>query len=69
MLNMNIGEIFKLSFEAIRERKARSGLTVIMVLVGCSLMIVLNGISAGQSEFIKKLMATLPVHQRGRTCH
>jgi putative ABC transport system permease protein len=56
---MNIKEIFKLSFEAIRERKARSGLTIIMVLVGCSLMIALNSISAGQSEFIQKQLNSL----------
>jgi putative ABC transport system permease protein len=56
---MNIKEIFKLSFEAIKERKARSGLTIIMVLVGCSLMIALNGISAGQSEFIKRQLNSL----------
>lgn len=56
---MKIGEIFKLSFEAIKERKARSLLTILMVLVGCSLMVALNGISAGQSEFIKKQMNSL----------
>lgn len=56
---MKITEIFKLSFEAIRERKARAALTIIMVLVGCSLMIALNGISAGQKEFIKKQLNTL----------
>jgi putative ABC transport system permease protein len=56
---LKIVEIFKLSMEAIRERKARSALTIIMVLVGCSLMIALNGISAGQSEFIKKQLNSL----------
>ena len=56
---MKITEIFKLSFEAIRERKARAALTIIMVLVGCSLMVALNGISAGQKEFIKKQLNTL----------
>jgi len=56
---MKISEIFKLSLEAMRERKARSALTIIMVLAGCGLMIALNGISAGQSEFIKKQLNTL----------
>ena len=56
---MKISEIFKLSFEAIRERKARAALTIIMVLAGCGLMIALNGISAGQKEFIKKQLNTL----------
>lgn len=57
--DMKVIEIFKLSMEAIRERKARSALTIMMVLVGCSLMIALNGISAGQSEFIKKQLNSL----------
>ena len=56
---MKTSEIFKLSLEAMRERKARSALTIVMVLVGCSLMIALNGISAGQSEFIKTQLNTL----------
>ena len=56
---MKISEIFKLSLEAMKERKARSALTIIMVLVGCSLMIALNGISTGQSEFVKKQLNTL----------
>jgi putative ABC transport system permease protein len=56
---MKMREIFKLSLEALRERKARAALTIVMVLVGCSLMVALNGISAGQSEFIKKQLNSL----------
>ncbi len=45
---MNIGEVFRLSFEALNERKVRTILTVLMVVVGSSLMVGLNGLSAGQ---------------------
>lgn len=45
---MNPKEVFLLSFDALNERKARTILTVLMVVVGSSLMIVLNGLSAGQ---------------------
>ena len=49
---MNPKETFALSFSALNERKVRTFLTVLMVVVGSSLMIVLNGMSAGQSQFI-----------------
>jgi len=45
---LNIGEVFRLSFEALNERKVRTILTVLMVVVGSSLMVGLNGLSAGQ---------------------
>jgi len=41
---MDIMEIFLLSFDALKERKARSALTILMVIVGSGLMITLNGI-------------------------
>ncbi|MCV0431861.1 ABC transporter permease [Nitrosopumilus sp.] len=50
---MNPTEILKLSFSALNERKVRTLLTVLMVVVGSSLMIVLNGLSAGQTQFIE----------------
>ena len=49
---MNIKEIFSLSFDALRERKTRSALTVMMVVVGSALMVALNGMSAGFTNFI-----------------
>ncbi len=49
---MNIKEIFGLSIDALKERKTRSGLTIMMVVVGSSLMIALNGMTAGFSNFI-----------------
>ncbi len=49
---MNIIQIFSLSFDALRERKVRSALTVLMVVVGSSLMVALNGLGAGFGAFI-----------------
>ena len=49
---MNVKEIFSLSFDALRERKTRSALTIMMVIVGSSLMVALNGMTAGFSNFI-----------------
>jgi putative ABC transport system permease protein len=49
---MNIKEIFALSIDALRERKTRSILTIMMVVVGSSLMVALNGMTAGFSNFI-----------------
>ena len=56
---MKIKEIFLLAAEALRERKARSALTIVMVVVGSSLMVALNGISAGQNNFIHHQLNTL----------
>jgi len=49
---MNIAQIFSLSFDALRERKVRSALTVLMVVVGSALMTALNGLGAGFGAFI-----------------
>ncbi len=49
---MNVIQIFSLSFDALRERKVRSGLTVLMVIVGSALMTALNGLGAGFGAFI-----------------
>ncbi len=57
--NKNIKQIFILSFDALRERKARSALTILMVVVGSALMVALNGMSAGQNAFINKQMSML----------
>src|SRR2546425_5238513 len=50
----NLKQIFILSFDALRERKARSALTILMVVVGSALMVALNGLGAGASDFISK---------------
>lgn len=55
----NVKQILVLSFDALRERKARSALTILMVIVGSGLMIAINGMSAGQTAFISKQLNTL----------
>jgi putative ABC transport system permease protein len=47
-------ELVKLAFEAISERKLRSGLTILMVLVGSALMTTLNGMNAGTSAYVNE---------------
>ena len=55
----NFKQILVLSFDALRERKARSALTIVMVIVGGGLMIAINGMSAGQSAFVTRQLNTL----------
>src|SRR2546428_8826461 len=57
--NKNLKQILILSFDALKERKARSALTILMVIVGGGLMIAINGMSAGQSAFVNKQLNTL----------
>src|SRR5918911_370018 len=56
---MNINEVFLLSFDALRERKVRSILTILMVVVGSSLMVALNGLGAGLGKFIDQSFSML----------
>ena len=56
---MNIKEVFLLSFDALKDRKVRSILTILMVVVGSSLMVALNGLSAGIGEFIDQSFSLL----------
>ncbi len=56
---MNISEIFLLSFDALKDRKVRSILTILMVVVGSSLMVALNGLSAGFGKFIDESFSLL----------
>ncbi len=56
---MKITQIFSLSFDALRERKARSALTMLMVVVGSSLMVALNGLAAGFGNFIDEQFSKL----------
>jgi putative ABC transport system permease protein len=55
----NLKQIFILSFDALRERKARSALTILMVVVGSALMVALNGLGAGAADFISKQLSFL----------
>lgn len=56
---MHFAEIFSLSFGALSDRKVRTILTILMVLVGSSLMVGLNGLSAGQSAFVQQQLNNL----------
>jgi putative ABC transport system permease protein len=55
----NFKQIFVLSFDALRERKARSILTILMVVVGGGLMVALNGMGAGVASLINKQLSIL----------
>src|SRR5579884_1090637 len=52
-------QIFFLSFSALKERKARSILTILMVVVGSALMTALNGLGAGFGAFINQQFSKL----------
>lgn len=56
---MNPKDLFLLSFEALVDRKVRSLLTILMVVLGSSLVVVLNGLSAGQAAFLEQQFNTL----------
>lgn len=56
---MHSGDIFSLSFDALIDRKVRTMLTVLMVVLGSSLVVVLNGLSAGQSAFLESQFSAL----------
>jgi putative ABC transport system permease protein len=56
---MQIHDIFSLSFDALIDRKVRTILTVMMVVLGSSLVVVLNGLSAGQAAFLEAQFNTL----------
>src|SRR5579883_1678083 len=56
---MNPKDLFLLSFEALVDRKVRTLLTILMVVLGSSLVVVLNGLSAGQAVFLEKQFNTL----------
>lgn len=55
----NLNQIFILAFDALRERKARSILTILMVVTGGGLMVALNGMSAGVASLINKQLSIL----------
>lgn len=48
---MKVAETFRISFKALGDRKVRTFLTILMVVVGSSLMVTLNGIVAGLGRF------------------
>src|SRR5579863_1026874 len=56
---MNPKDLFLLSFEALVDRKVRTLLTILMVVLGSSLVVVLNGLSAGQAAFLEQQFSAL----------
>jgi putative ABC transport system permease protein len=48
---MKVIQTFRISFKALGDRKVRASLTILMVIVGSSLMVTLNGIVAGLGQF------------------
>jgi putative ABC transport system permease protein len=55
----NYKQILILSLDAIRERKLRSALTILMIVAGGALMVALNGMSAGNMAFVVKQFNSL----------
>jgi putative ABC transport system permease protein len=56
---MNPKDVFLLAFEALVDRKVRTILTILMVVLGSSLVVILNGLSAGQAAFLEQQFNTL----------
>ena len=48
----SLKQIFILSRDALMERKGRSALTILMVLVGGALMVTINGMSEGSAAMV-----------------
>jgi putative ABC transport system permease protein len=56
---MDFRDILSLSFDALKERKVRSALTIVMVMVGSSLSVAVNGIGAGFTAFFNEQFKNL----------
>lgn len=52
-------DIIGLSFGALSERKVRSGLTILMVIIGASLITSIYGLNAGMQGFVSKQLSVL----------
>lgn len=52
-------DIFRLASSALLERKFRAGLTIFMVIIGSSLIMAINGLSAGSENLITDQLGTL----------
>ena len=56
---MNVIEIFIFSFEALKERRVRATLTTLMVVMGASLIVALNGTGNGFRNFVNNQFSNL----------
>lgn len=52
-------DLIGLSFAALKERRLRSGLTVLMVIIGVALMTSINGLGGGMNNYISEQLGTL----------
>jgi putative ABC transport system permease protein len=56
---MDAREILYLSFDALKERRVKSVLTILMVMVGSALMVAVGGVGAGFGAFFAKQTSNL----------
>ena len=56
---MNVFQLFSLSFEALKERRLRASLTILMVIMGASLIVALNGTGNGFATFVNDQFSLL----------
>ncbi len=56
---MNLVQLLRLSFDALKERRLRAGLTILMVIMGASLLVALNGTGNGFTNFVDKQFSSL----------
>ena len=56
---MNVFQLFSLSLEALRERRLRAALTTLMVIMGASLIVALNGVGNGFTNFVNDQFSSL----------
>jgi putative ABC transport system permease protein len=56
---MVVFDLIGLSFGALKERRLRSGLTILMVVIGSALMTSINGLGGGMNNYISEQLGTL----------
>jgi len=58
-VTLSPSDLFEFSFGALKDRRLRSGLTILMVLVGASLVTSLNGMSQGMNGWVNQQLSSL----------
>lgn len=61
-LRMGPFDLFHFAYEALVDRKLRSAMTILMVIVGASLVTSLNGMSQGMNNFIDQQLSTIALN-------
>jgi len=56
---VNAFELIDMSFGALKERKLRSGLTILMVVIGAGLMTSVNGLGGGMNNYLSEQLGSL----------